>query len=157
MRQSFSSADSRHEIPSDLRPESADFLRNERGLSIVEVVAASVISAIAVLGLAYSFGLGRANINRFEVARAAFAAAQARLEYLHSNPRSAFAFDMDSLHVRPFNHAGRQVGTETWTVTWYDDPLTPTANDIRKVTVRVGWTTGALSDTVTMSRLFYRI
>ena len=131
-------------------------LRNERGVSLIEAVAASVIAAIAVIGLAYSFGLGRANINRFELARAAFATAQARLDILHSDPKIGFEFSMDSLHVRPFNHAGRDVGSETWMVTWYDDPLTRTENDLRKVTVKVGWQLGATTDTVSMTRLFYR-
>ena len=135
---------------------SVSLVANERGISLIEAVAASVIAAIAVIGLAHSFGLGRANINRFELARAAFAAAQARLDILHSDPRTGFEFAMDSLHVRPFNHAGREVGTETWMVTWYDDPLTSTENDLRKVTVKVGWRMGATTDTVSMTRLFYR-
>jgi len=129
---------------------------NERGISLVEAVLASVIAAIAVLGLAHSFGLGRANINRFELARAAFATAQGRLEILQSDPKANFEFSMDSLHVRPFVHAGQTVGTESWVVSWFDDPLTGTANDLRKVTVRVGWQIGATTDTVTLSRLFYR-
>ena len=132
-------------------------MANEVGISLVEAIVASMVAAIAVLGLAHSFGLGRANINRFELARAAFAKAQARLEILHSDPKKCYEFAMDSLHVRPFNHAGREVGTETWRVSWQDDPLTPKENDLRLVTVKVGWTIAAVTDTVVMTRLFYRL
>src|SRR2546426_12733052 len=38
----------------------------EQGFSLIEAVVATVIAALAVVGLAHTFGLGRAFINRFE-------------------------------------------------------------------------------------------
>jgi hypothetical protein len=116
-------------------------------------MVATVIATVAVIGLAYSFALGRSFISRFEVARGALAVAQQRLELLHgSADPTAMA---DSLHQRPFNHGGRQMGMEEWTVTWYDDPgTTTTTQDLKLVTVSVRWTMGSVSDTVRQSRLF---
>ena len=54
--------------------------------------------------------------------RAALVQAQARLEFLQSNPRVGEPFAMDSLHVRPFVHAGQTLGTESWMVTWFATP-----------------------------------
>jgi Tfp pilus assembly protein PilV len=129
-------------------------VRGEAGFSLMEAIVATVIATVAVVGLAYTFGQGRALINRFEMARAALGVAQQRLELLHVEPRTSDAFSTDSLHVRPFVHAGRQAGFEEWAVSWYDDPSTPTANDLKKVTVIVRWTQGSLSDSVSLSRLF---
>ena len=124
------------------------------GFSLVEAMVATIIATIAVVGLAYSFGLGRSFINRFEVARAAMAVAQDRLDILHVTRRSADDFSPDSVHIRPFNHAGRETGVEQWTVAWYDDPATPTSDDLKKVTVTVRWTQGSLTDSISLSRLF---
>jgi len=44
---------------------------NERGFSLAEALTGATISVIAVMGLAYSFGVGRGLVNRYEVARAA--------------------------------------------------------------------------------------
>ena len=121
----------------------------------MEALAATVIATIAVVGLAHTFGLGRAFINRFEVARAAMGVAQERLEKLHLTRRDSEDFSTDSLHVRPFEHAGREIGTEEWAVTWYDDPGTPNITaDMKKVTVTVRWGLGSLIDTVSVSHLF---
>lgn len=117
-------------------------------------MVAAVIAVLAVIGLAHTFGLGRAFINRFEVARAALGAAQERLELLQVTPRSSADFSPDSLHVRPFTHFGRQVGTEEWAVTWYDDPAMPGTNDLKRVTVTVRWIQGSLADSLSLSRLF---
>jgi len=136
---------------------SADPVR-EAGFSLIEAIVATVIATIAVVGLAHTFGLGRSFINRFEVARAALGVAQQRLEILHTEPRTSDSFSMDSLglHIRPFNHGGREIGTEEWIVSWYNDPdpTTAPANDLKQVTVRVCWSHGTIADTVALTRLF---
>jgi hypothetical protein len=116
-------------------------------------MVATVIATVAVIGLAYSFSLGRGFINRFEMARAGLATAQQRLELLHeTTDPTAMA---DSLHERPFNHGGREAGVESWTVAWYDDPGTPgSSQDLKLVTVTVRWSMGGLADSVRLSRLF---
>lgn len=118
-------------------------------------MVAMIIAILAVVGLAYSFGLGRSFINRFEIARAALAVAQQRHESLFSLPRSATEFDADSIHVRPFSHGAREVGEERWQVTWYNDPSTTLrANDLKLVTVTVRWLQGSVPDSVNLSRLY---
>ena len=89
------------------------------------------------------------------MARAALGVAQQRLEILHVEHRDSIDFSTDSLHVRPFEHAGRQIGTEEWAVSWYDDPATPNmVDDLLRVTVTVRWNFGSLPDSVSLSRLF---
>ena len=44
---------------------------SESGFSLMEAIVATAIAVIAVLGLAYSFGQGRAMIGRYEISRAA--------------------------------------------------------------------------------------
>ena len=128
--------------------------RSEAGFSLMEAIVATVIATIAVVGLAHSFGLGRSFINRFETARAALGVAQKRLEIIHagSDPLSNLATGI--LHLGPFEHGGHRVGSEEWNVTWYDDPATPDPRDLKLVTVRVFWSQGTISDTVTLTRLF---
>ena len=116
-------------------------------------MVATVIATVAVLGLAYTFSLGRGFINRFEIARAALNAAESRLDQLHDNLDSP-DFSTDSTHVRPFNHAGREVGLEEWNVTWFDDPATFDSQDLKRVQVVVSWRLGGIPDTVRLSRLF---
>lgn len=129
--------------------------RAEAGFSLVEAIAATVIGTIAVIGLAYSFSLGRSFINRFEVARAGLGVAQQRLDLLRGIPKDSLGLLAGgSTHVRSFQHGGREVGTEEWTVSWFDDPATAGANDLKRVTVRVLWSRGSIADTVTLTRLF---
>ena len=122
------------------------------------LLLAAVGTTLAVMGLAHTFGLGRAFINRFEVARAALGVAQQRLEILHTEPRDSEDFSSDSLHVRPFERAGRVLGTEEWAVTWYDDPATPgVSHDLKLVTVTVHWNFGTQADSISLSRKFFPI
>ena len=49
-------------------------------------MARLLIASIAVLGLAYTFGVGRGMVNRYEIARAALGGAQDPLELCTSLP-----------------------------------------------------------------------
>lgn len=118
-------------------------------------MVAAVVATLALMGLAHTFSLGRSFINRFEMARAGLSVAQQRLELLGVESRSSANLSTDSLHVRPFDHGDRDVGTEMWRVDWYDDHATPTLrHDLKRVTVTVRWTLGADTDSVSLSRLF---
>ncbi len=122
----------------------------------MEVIVASIIAIIAAIGLAYSFSVGRVQIDRFEVARTALAVAQQRLDSLSVLPASASAFTIGT-HPDPpipFDFEGKSLGTETWEVRWFDDPTTPTFNDLKRVSVNVVWTQGTVTDSVRLSRLF---
>lgn len=125
----------------------------------MEAIVATVIAVIAALGLAYSFGIGRSNINRFEVARSADALAQSRMEALgvlaEGHPTS------DSLHVgahpstpNTFAYHGRVIGQEYWRVE--PAPLTvpaPIRANMVRVTTTVSWTLGGFADSVGYTRL----
>jgi hypothetical protein len=141
-------------------------LQSERGISLIEVITGTVITVIAVVGLAYSFGIGRGLIDRYEVARVALSAAQRRMETLTAMPSTSESLATGAGFLRdfgpfPFNAEGKEIGEEWWTVEWIDDPVDgmapgdATPHDIRRVTVRVIWEpSGQRRDTVKFSRLF---
>ena len=132
---------------------------SERGFSLMEAIVATVIAVIAVLGLAYSFGQGRAMISRYEIARAALAATQDEMETLSATLSSDPALALGS-HNRPFVLGGQTLGTVRWTVTAFDDPadgIDPAdANpfDLKQVAVSVSWTVGFNPDSTSLSRFF---
>jgi hypothetical protein len=127
----------------------------------LEVLASLVITVIAVVGLASLFGNGRALINHYEVARAAYGVAQQRLELLGA---AGTASDL-SIGTHPgtpnaFVYGGATIGTESWTVTWYDDPIDGAGvsdsnpNDLKRVSEVVRWGQGAVVDSVKLTRFF---
>jgi hypothetical protein len=131
----------------------------------MEAIVATVIAVIAVLGLAYSFGQGRAMISRFQIARAALAAAQERLEILAVTPAgdSTLALgpgNTPGLHGRVFSIGGQPAGVVQWSVAAFDDPadgLAPTDGnpfDLKQVTVTAQWTIGFNPGSVTLTRFF---
>ncbi len=121
----------------------------------MEAIVASVIAVLAILGLAFSFGQGRALVFRYEIARSALGVAQSRMEFLTTLPRSS-----DSLRVGfgsspvPFVYEGQTAGSESWRVTAHDDPTLPGTVDLRRVEVAVRWEAGGLADSLTLDRMF---
>lgn len=124
----------------------------------MEVIVATIIATVAVLGLAYTFGMGRAFINRFETARAAVGAANARMETLGVLSGGSPDLAMGD-HSEPFVLDGVTIGETRWTVSAYDDPADglgaadPRPMDLKRITVDVIWQVGALTDTVRVERL----
>ena len=135
---------------------------NSRGFSLIEVVVSSVVTIIAVMGLAHLFGIGRALINHDEVARAADGVAQQRFELLaRLSPSSGdLVVGTHQDTVTAFTFQGVKVGTQTWTVAWFDDPLDglgaidPNPKDLKRVTVMVKWGKGVEADSLNIVRLF---
>ena len=127
------------------------------GFSLMEAIVGTLIAVIAILGLAHSFGVGRAMIARYEVARAALGVAQARMEALTVLPLTDPTLAVGTHPVSNFVLQGAVVGTETWRVEWFDDDLSdgPT-NDLRRVTVSVAWGNGVDRDSVRVTRLFLK-
>jgi hypothetical protein len=124
---------------------------------MMEAVVATAIATIAVIGLAHTFGLGRAFVDKFEIARIALSAAQSRMEALSVTPSTSpdFTVGVHPDPAQPFTFHGADIGTETWRVDWFDDPLTPsTTTDLKRVTVVVAWGHGADGDSVVLTRLF---
>lgn len=132
----------------------------ERGFSLIEVIVATVIAALAVIGLAHTFGLGRTFIQRFEVARVALGEVQLRLETLATRPSSDPDLAPGYHGPLPFVVHGVTVGEEGWNVVWVDDPADgtgaadPDPHDLKRVTVTVTWTVGAVGDSLQLSRVF---
>jgi type II secretory pathway pseudopilin PulG len=134
--------------------------RNQRGIGLMEVVVATVIAVIAVVALAYSFGMGRDLVNRFEIARVALAAAQRRMETLSAGSPAGADLQVGShpsSGTDPVQVDGRTVARESWRVEAVDDPadgIHPGDIDLKKVTVTVSWGRAGPSETVTLTRLF---
>ena len=125
----------------------------------MEVVVATVIATIAVVGLAYTFGLGRGFINQYEIGRAAAAAAEGRIELIASRPASDTLVTIGPQHMSYFMVAGAPCGTERWVVRWVDDPVDgsgladPNPNDLRQAVVTVVFQHVSLVDSVQAARL----
>jgi type II secretory pathway pseudopilin PulG len=129
---------------------------NERGFSLMEALTGATISVIAVLGLAYSFGVGRGLVNRYEVARAALGEAQSQLEALQlvsrADPTLAFGYVSPPT---PFRYEGAALGTSSWRVLPYDEPSLPGTRNLKRVVVTVRWTSSsAQGDSVSLERLW---
>ena len=89
--------------------------------------------------------MGRGFIDRFEVARSALAAAESRMEFLSAlrswSPELMIGDHPAIPNPFVFGNPARTIGTETWRVEWFDDPVTPgTIQDLKRVTVVVRWT-----------------
>ena len=127
----------------------------ESGFSLMEAIVATVISVIAVVGLAYAFGLGRSFIDDFQVRRVASGAGQACMDSLITLPVGSPALTPGTHPAIPmtFTCWGRPMGTITWRVTAPSDAPASVATLLREVTATVAWTNGSLSDSLSFTRL----
>jgi prepilin-type N-terminal cleavage/methylation domain-containing protein len=140
----------------EARREAASPIHSQGGFSLMEVLAATVIATIAIVGLAYTFGMGQSFIQRFETGRSALAVAEGRLDLLGVLPASSPDLTLGDHPASPlpFQADGTTVGTETWRVDTYDDPGTSfMTDDLKKVTVTVTWRFGSTQDSLRLSRL----
>lgn len=121
----------------------------------MEALTAATVAVIAVMGLAYSFGVGRALVNRYEVARAALAEAQNQLESLTQVPAGDPALAVGySSPPTPFRYEGAEIGSENWTVGAYDEPNLPGTVNLKRVRVIVRWRQSARTDSLVLERLW---
>jgi hypothetical protein len=130
---------------------------NQRGIGLMEVVVATIIAVIAVVALAYSFGVGRGLVSRFGIARVALAAAQGRMERLSTLPATSDSLQIGQYGTFPVWVDGRAVAQESWKVDSYTDKASghPQGTaDLRSVTVTVAWGSGGPNEKVTLTRLF---
>jgi hypothetical protein len=132
-----------------------DRVLNERGFSLMEALTAATVAVIAVMGLAYSFGVGRALVNRYEIARAALAEAQNQLEeltqYTAGDPVLAVGY---ASPPTPFRYEGVELGSQSWQVTAYDEPNLPGTVNMKRVRVVVRWQQNARGDSLVLERLW---
>lgn len=131
-------------------------ITNQNGFSLIEALTATVIAVIAVLGLAYTFGVGSGQVNRYAVARAALGAAESRMErllHLEDTEPSSDSLAMNySSATTPFLHKGDAIGSLWWHVDPYDNPDLPDNPDMRRLVVCVRWNT-SVPDSVQFSQL----
>jgi hypothetical protein len=128
---------------------------DERGMTLMEALTAVTISVIAVIGLAHSFGVGRAMVDRYEVARAALGVAQAQLETMATWPRADVQLALGyRSSATPFVYQGAIRGSSSWTVTPWDSPALPGTADLKRVVVTVRWQHGARGDSLSLERLW---
>lgn len=138
------------------RPETSGrvCLSREGGFSLIEALVATAIAVLSVLGLAYTFGVGRATVNRYELARAALGVGQDRLEMCTALPENS-----DSLRVGwaspefPFVYETINAGSYYWRVTGFDHPNIPGSPDLKRITVTVRFRNGSGTDSLRLSRL----
>lgn len=134
--------------------DAASLLRMESGIGLFEVIAGTLVATLAVVGLAYSFGIGRGLIDRYLVARRAVSCAEMALDSLVT----VAPIDLTTAS-EPFWSDGANLGTINWSIGWVDDPVDgssgsdPNPHDMKRITVRVSWTLGGMSDAVQLSRI----
>lgn len=134
-------------------------LRSQRGLSLVEILVATVVFAIVAVALVEFYHWGRARIMEVGLRRSALAVAQGKMEEL----RTLYFTDAD---LADGAHGPQTIqlnehltGTQSWTVTTLDDPAdgyTGSEEDYKEITVTVAWSWEHItSDQVTLAGLFY--
>jgi len=124
---------------------------------LAEIVAATLIATLAVVGLAYSFGVGRGLIDRYQVARRAMGRAQLVVDSLVTVPPLAL-----NSGSQTFWTGYPTSGITRWTISWVDDPIDRTAgssppdlnpNDMKRILVEVSWQIASARDTLRMTRI----
>ena len=129
---------------------------HEQGFSLIEAVVATVIAVLAVLGLAYTFSLGRGMVDRFEVGRAALGDAENRMErLLLLNDRNPGVDSLRAGYRSPllaFSVDGTAIGTTWWHVEAFDDPNVAGNENLRRLTVAVRWNS-SVPDSVQLTQL----
>jgi len=121
----------------------------------VEALTAASISVIAVLGLAHSFGMGRALVDRYEIARVALSEAQSQLEAMTLMPTSDPTLAVGYVSpLTPFRYQGATLGTQYWRVVGYDEPHMTGVTNLRRVIMTVRWKQADRSDSLSLERLW---
>ena len=128
---------------------------DQRGFSLMEALTAATVSVIAILGLAYSFGVGRGLVNRYELARAALAEAENQLESLTSLSSGDRVLAVGYVApLTPFIYEGVQRGSHNWWVLAYDEPHLPGTVNLKRVRMTVRWQQDARLDSLSLERLW---
>lgn len=128
---------------------------NERGFSLMEALTGATISVIAVMGLAHTFGMGRALVDRYEVARMALSEAESQLEALTLQPAGDPTLAIGYVSpATPFMYQGTTLGSQGWRVIAYDEPHLPGTSDLKRVIMTVRWQQGNRADSLSLDRLW---
>jgi hypothetical protein len=128
---------------------------NERGFSLMEALTSATISVIAVLGLAHTFAMGRALVDRYAVARVALSEAESQLEAFTLRPAGDPTLTIGyTSPATPFIYQGLTLGSQSWRVDPYDEPHLPGAVNLKRVVMTVRWQQGSRPDSVSLERLW---
>lgn len=120
----------------------------------MEALAGAAISVIAVMGLAYSFGVGRGMVEGYEVARAALATGESQMEALKLYPDGDPALAMGYVSpATPFLYEGTQRGDLYWRVVPFSIGV-PGALPMRNVMLAIRWKRDARMDSLVIQRLW---
>ena len=131
----------------------------ERGTSLTEALAATVLGIVAALAMVYALSSGNASIQAMRIERAAITTAQQKMEKLLAKPTGDAQLSVG-------NHGPESVtlpyktGQTSWVVAWQDDPIDGSGvgdtdpQDYKKLTVTVSWT-DAIARSTSMSTFLY--
>lgn len=125
------------------------------GFSLVELLAALLLTVITILGLAHTLGLGNGFIDRFATARAALARVNGEMETVRARVRDgvelAAADSSTAVQFTP-----QVSGTLRTRAVPVDDPIDGVATgsaDYFEVTVIAGWRQGGVDDSLRLVTL----
>jgi len=119
------------------------------GFSLVEMMAAMVISVIAIMGIAHTFSLGTGFIDRYATARAALARANGQLEHVRAQVKGgaplASVDSSSAILLSPGMNASLRTHIEG-----VDDAADGSggASDYYLVTAIVSWSQAGMTDSL---------
>lgn len=126
------------------------------GFSLVELMAAMVITVVAIMGLAHTFGLGTGFIDRYSSARAALARATGQLEHIRAQVRGGSGVS-DADTVSAIVLSPGQNATLRTLIQGVDDAADGSGGtDYYRVTASVQWTQAGMTDSVKVVTLVMR-
>lgn len=112
-------------------------LRSERGVTLVELLAALVLISVGVLALVRLFPTAQRNQLTDRMLSSANLYAQEKVEYLST--RSWLDSEL-SLGRHPAGTATESLGSGAWQ-RWYEvEAMAAPLDNLKKITVTVGWT-----------------
>jgi prepilin-type N-terminal cleavage/methylation domain-containing protein len=122
------------------------------GFSLVEMMAAMVISVIAIMGIAHTFSLGTGFIDRYATARAALARANGHLEHVRAQVKGgvqlANAVSSTPILLAPGLPASLNTRIEG---VGDDADGSDGSSDYYRVTTSVIWTQAGMRDSIQLN------
>jgi prepilin-type N-terminal cleavage/methylation domain-containing protein len=119
------------------------------GFSLVEMMAAMVISVIAIMGIAHTFTLGTGFIDRYATARAALARANGQLEHVRAQVKDGAQLANADTSSTILLSPGLDASLRTL-IEGVDDDADGTggATDYYRVTASVSWSQAGMTDSL---------
>jgi len=117
----------------------------QRGMGVLEALAAATLAACAALAMIFALASGNAASRSMKIERAATFIGQKKMEALIAKPSGDAALTVGA-HGPETAALPHGNATTTWTVAWVDDPLDGSGvadtqtQDYRKLEVTVAWT-----------------